>query len=261
MRTAIRDGHVSIWFLRPEQDWLIVRRFSHLLSDQERSDERLTRSPVRLLTRIALRRAIQRVIAHGSDGSGGGGVADSALAHTSAGKPSLPGGPAFSVAHTAFVGVIAVAATRDTSIGVDLEPRSRRINMSPARRWGLMACAAHWTEAAAGRPAPAGVADVAPPDCDDPAVVRAWIVLEALAKAEGTGIGDILERCGARAPEHAQSPACQAHRAALARRYAVWFQAGPADHLCSVATAPDVPGIRVAQTVELLGGGGVRNTS
>ncbi len=135
-----------------------------------------------------------------------------AFTHEPFGKPVLPpalmsqGEIVFSLSHAQDRGLIAVA--REGPIGVDIEG-ARQLHMSPARRQALVNAAA-------------GIADDAMVVGDatlgdaigDVNVLRAWVCLEAYAKALGCGIGHLLTELGVLAPSvaarRAASPAAAA---------------------------------------------------
>lgn len=99
------------------------------------------------------------------------------------GRPALPAGyaGAFSLSHCGGLALIGV--TTGKSIGVDLEVR-REVRMVEQRRMVI--------EAAAQTLVPGGVSAV-----EADRFLQAWVVLEALAKADGRGIGHLLTRLGA----------------------------------------------------------------
>jgi 4'-phosphopantetheinyl transferase len=103
------------------------------------------------------------------------------FARNAAGKPSLgdTGGFGFSLAHTAGFALIALGAE---PIGVDIE--NMRPVLMPARRRPSIEAAA--IALAAG--APLDEHD------DDARLLRAWVRLEAVAKAQGRGLAPLLER-------------------------------------------------------------------
>ncbi len=97
-----------------------------------------------------------------------------------AGKPSLPDTEtSFSLAHAAGHALIALAAR--APVGVDLEA-ARTVRIPAHRRPGIEALAialAHGAPLAGDEP--------------DARFLHAWVRLEAVAKARGTGIGRLLE--------------------------------------------------------------------
>lgn len=122
------------------------------------------------------------------------------------GRPHLPASYSGSVslAHTGNVALIAVS--RNPRIGVDLET-SRAIRMSPARRAIIESAA----QSLSALPLP-----------EDPQArfLQAWTRLEALAKADGHGIGHLLTRIGAVGqPSGASNPALQSAAATMARSH------------------------------------------
>lgn len=99
------------------------------------------------------------------------------------GRPALPTGFAgsFSLSHAAPL--VAIAVSEAACVGIDCEaPRVLRL---PAERRAIMEAAA---EALSSAPLPAD---------GDRRMLQAWVRLEALAKADGRGIGNLLTRIGA----------------------------------------------------------------
>jgi 4'-phosphopantetheinyl transferase len=146
-------------------------------SDRLRID-RLSGDPVRQslwrAARIATRIVLERVAGPRVRG------ADFEIA--SGGRPSLGEGfPHFNVSHTADVALIAVC--RSSPVGVDVE-RHRALSISAERRQRIVAAAARFT----GN-------EAADPD-NDVNVLIAWVRLEAVAKARGSGIGVLLTEQG-----------------------------------------------------------------
>lgn len=131
-----------------------------------------------------------------------------------AGKPRLPGAPlSFSMSHAHGRTLIAVAAAGP--VEVDLEP-ARTLRMDARRKRALV----HAAAALIPRASP----DLAVSDHGEPdpgAVLQAWVRLEALAKAEGSGIGRLLTAAGIigqrTRPSAADAPA---EREGWADRYA-----------------------------------------
>lgn len=136
-----------------------------------------------------------------------------AFTHEPFGKPVLPpalmsqGGIVFSLSHAQDRGLIAVA--REGPIGVDMEG-ARQLHMSPARRQALVNAAA----GIADESMVVGDATLGDAIGDDN-VLRAWVGLEAYAKALGCGIGHLLTELGVLAPSVAARRA--ASSAAIAR--------------------------------------------
>ncbi len=108
------------------------------------------------------------------------------------GKLALPDSQGdFSLAHAdgyALIGVI-----RRGRIGVDLE-RPRDIKIAANRQRAIIAAAVQL------------VPDQALPEDDTAGFIQAWVRLEALAKADGRGIGHVLTVLGARGREEGTSP-------------------------------------------------------
>lgn len=98
------------------------------------------------------------------------------------GRPALSDGPHFSIAHSGDAAIIAV--TEEMPVGVDIEPKGRSIKVSADRRLRLVR--------AAERFGPSETLSAA----SDTDVLAAWVRLEAVAKALGTGIGRLLTEEG-----------------------------------------------------------------
>lgn len=127
-----------------------------------------------LAAHIALRLLIERAC--------GTGWRRIAFAYEERGKPVLDGAPiGFSLSHASGLALIGIAP--HGVIGVDVE-RARTVRIDPARRARIREAGAVLA------PAPLPATD------DDEAFLQAWVRLEALAKAEGCGIGRLLTRLG-----------------------------------------------------------------
>lgn len=140
--------------------------------------ERLSPDPVRQRlwrsTRIATRIVLER--------AAGPTVRRIDFEIAVAGRPSLGKGlPHFNVSHSGEAALIAVSAA--TPIGVDIE-QLRALAMTDDRRRRIIAAAATLADG---------------PALDhrcDADVLRAWVRLEAVGKAQGTGIGRLLTEQG-----------------------------------------------------------------
>lgn len=98
------------------------------------------------------------------------------------GRPALGAGqPHFSVSHTDAVALIAVS--RLAPVGVDIE-RVRELSMNADRRGRIIAAAAGFAP------------DVSFDTNSNADVLKAWVGLEAIAKARGSGIGVVLTEAG-----------------------------------------------------------------
>lgn len=140
--------------------------------------ERLSGGPVRQArwraSRIATRIALERWA--------GRSVRGAEFEIATGGRPSLGDGlPHFNVSHTASVALIAVC--RSLSVGVDIECQ-RALSMSSERRRRIVTAAADLAAIGAINPE------------SDLDVLRAWVRLEAIAKARGSGIGVLLTEEG-----------------------------------------------------------------
>jgi 4'-phosphopantetheinyl transferase len=126
-----------------------------------------------LATHIALRLLIERAA-----GTQWRGVT---FARGERGKPHLDGTPlAFSISHTPGLALIGLASRG--SIGVDIE-RTRRVRVGEERHVRIEEAGAALTN----EPLPAE---------GSARFLQAWVRLEALAKADGCGIGRLLTRLG-----------------------------------------------------------------
>jgi len=131
----------------------------------------------RLSAHVALRVLLERAL--------GTGVRGAELERPLGAKPRLPGGAGveFSLAHGEEAALIGLS--RGAAIGVDLE-RVRPLRIAKARRERIL-----W----------AGVALLAAEPVEAPAeeaFMRAWVRLEALAKADGAGLARTLAALGVR---------------------------------------------------------------
>jgi 4'-phosphopantetheinyl transferase len=124
----------------------------------------------RRAARIALRLILSDA---GVDAARGG-----PFAYEPGGKPSIAGGPAFSLSHSDQHALIAVSASGP--VGVDLE-RTRSTAIEIRRRALIEA---------------AGLALAGPRANDADRLLAAWTRLEALAKALGLGMGRLLAMLG-----------------------------------------------------------------
>lgn len=109
-----------------------------------------------------------------------------AFEHGAMGKPTLTGGPQFSLSHAGALALVAVGGTG--AVGVDLEA-GREVRITAARRHGLEAAA---VALAAGRALPGNT--------ETSRFLASWVRLEAVAKAAGDGIGAVLEEARATGP-------------------------------------------------------------
>jgi 4'-phosphopantetheinyl transferase len=141
-----------------------------LLGAYERAQLGGRRRIARLALRLLLERAFGAAIARAPFQSGGHG------------KPTLPGLTGdFNLSHAGSHALIGLGTA--TSVGVDLEP-IREVRMNAARRAAIADAAVRVADGAA-----------LPPN-EDARTLQAWTRLEALAKADGQGIGRTLARLG-----------------------------------------------------------------
>jgi 4'-phosphopantetheinyl transferase len=135
---------------------------------------------------LAARIALRLLIEHAA-GPSWRGVA---FAREERGKPHLQGAPiSFSLSHAPGLALIGLA--REGRIGVDIE-RSRTVRIDAHRRARI-------------REAGAAMDALPLPASEGEGFLQAWVRLEAVAKADGCGIGRMLTRlgisgAGARAP-------------------------------------------------------------
>lgn len=141
-----------------------LRRIAAMSNDAARRERRLSHIALSILLERHLGPELRRA----------------PYARNSAGKPSLEGcSVPFNIAHTHGLALIAVGG--GNPLGVDIE-RMRSITMTNARR-ALIENAAVVL---------AGGAPLAEGD-DDTRFLSAWVRVEAAAKAEGGGVGLLLE--------------------------------------------------------------------
>lgn len=128
------------------------------------------------LSRIALRIVLERWA--------GNDIRQSTFEIEHGGRPRLLSGcPHFSLSHTGDVALIAIS--KHSAIGIDIE-QERTLNMSDVRRSKLISAA--MLLAALNE---AGSTHLVK-NLDDHSVLKAWVQLEAVAKASGMGIGRLL---------------------------------------------------------------------
>jgi 4'-phosphopantetheinyl transferase len=120
-----------------------------------------------------------------------------------AGKPQLAkrhGALDFSLSHSA--GHVLIGIADPGPVGVDLE-RLRTVSVAVERRQALIAAAAAMVP---GRSRDVGLADAH--------LLQAWVRLEALAKARGSGIGLLFRHLGLTGDRHRQGAAAAGQAAA-----------------------------------------------
>lgn len=124
------------------------------------------------------------------------------LVRTSKGKPRLDGAPvSFSLSHAPGVALIGLAG--EGAIGVDIE-RWRTVRVGAARRARIEEAGAALDTA------------VPLPAAGEARFLQAWVRLEALAKADGCGIGRLLTRLGIVGSRSGGESACDSASSAIA---------------------------------------------
>ncbi|MDH4982862.1 hypothetical protein [Hyphomicrobium sp. D-2] len=194
---------------------------------------------------LAAHIALRAIIGH----VGGPDVARQTFAVTERGKPYLAQSPyAFSLSHAP--GVALIGLTTGWTIGVDIE-RHREVRIGEVRRAGIEAAAEHLS------------ADVL--QCDPTMrFLQAWVRIEALAKADGCGVGRMLTRLGVRggavSPPSADASRLGADIAVFAARARAVLAGADQDvELADQATSPVAPvrGASVLTVVDLALGDGL----
>lgn len=138
------------------------------------------------------------------------------------GKPYLPDAPiAFSLSHAGGLALIGIA--REGAIGVDVE-QARRVRIDAARRARIVEAG----NALGGTGAPAG---------GETEFLQAWVRLEALAKADGCGIGRLLTALGILGAGK-QAAATQS----MSERVAAFVAGAPARQVRDVPIGPGIYG-------------------
>lgn len=188
-RPAAAGDAIELWFADLSAASVALMAFDRahdVLPEVEREALRVAAGGTdvahRLLARIALRLCLWRRF--------GADIARHPFEPGPGGKPRIAGlAGDFNLAHSGGCALIGVGSV--VALGVDLE-RSRALHLSAARQAALVEAADGLaTDPLAGDPL-AG---------EGPArVLQAWARLEALAKADGTGIGRTLKRLGAWGP-------------------------------------------------------------
>ena len=151
------------------------------------------------------------------------------------GRPLLPPPHtgAFSLSHCGRVALVGVSDAG--AIGVDIEA-PRTIRMDPRRRLIVETAAQVLTR----EPLPVQ---------RDARFLQAWVILEALAKADGRGIGHLLTRLGAVGSPHGELDAA----ATMAREHGLALNAidvGPSLYAAVATSAADVPLLDLPNTVD-----------
>ena len=201
-----RDGQLPAGRFQGHELWLVdLETCGPALDTLEAADARLSAEDERRIAQgadetvrrerrrahIALRLLVERAF-----GSRWRGVAYDV---SPAGKPSLPGaGGSFSLSHISGIALIGLASPGP--IGVDVE-RERPLRVSDERRRRIEGAA---VRLAGGAPLP---------QAPEPRFMQAWVRLEARAKADGGGIGPLLERSRAGARRAGESASAEQGRA------------------------------------------------
>jgi phosphopantetheinyl transferase len=177
-----RDEVTRVWhvdLMRDGQRLRAIGQTRKLISQADSARFETTNQPAAREQRCAAHVAVRLLLQHTFSAA----VAGLTLEPDAYGRPSLPQGiaGAFSLSHTQGHALIAVS--RRPHVGVDLE-RSRVLQMSPPRRAIVEAAAEN-------------VANAPLPGTGDDRLLQAWVRLEALAKADGRGIGHLLTAAGA----------------------------------------------------------------
>jgi 4'-phosphopantetheinyl transferase len=178
---ARATGELELWCVDTQVAGPALRAIEQdvrLLSDRERrraatfadaafADEWLA-------AHIALRVVLERSLGNAARGV--------TFARAAQGKPWLEGAAvAFSLSHVP--GLALIALSRCGLVGIDVE-RARAVRVREPRRTRIATAAAALNPS---DPLPAG---------GDARFLQAWVRLEALAKAEGCGVGRLLTRLG-----------------------------------------------------------------
>jgi 4'-phosphopantetheinyl transferase len=140
-----------------------------MLSEIERAEFGKLIHPSDRRRRMAFRCELRRTLAEMTGGKPG----ELEFVFNTHGKPSLPGGPFFNLAHAGDLAVLAVC--RDAPVGVDVEPRARGNEITDC-----LESIAHPGEA--GELRKLGREELGQ------ALVRLWVAKEAALKAMGTGL-------------------------------------------------------------------------
>jgi 4'-phosphopantetheinyl transferase len=166
-------GAVDVWSIDMRVAARRTAQLAALLDDHER--ERASRfvKPTDAL-RYRIAHGALRTILGGVTGIAPGSIRFSYGEH---GKPLLPGGPSFSLSHSGALALVAVTAGSDVGIDVE-EIRALR---------DVEAMAGTFFTANQARSVVAQSHD------RDARFTRIWTAMEAVRKAEGTGLADQLE--------------------------------------------------------------------
>ncbi|AUG75703.1 hypothetical protein CFP65_0754 [Kitasatospora sp. MMS16-BH015] len=159
-------GTVDLWWIAPGSHWL----GSAALSAAELARAgRITEPAVRAAFRRR-RGALRSVLA----GYTGAAPAELVFRHGPAGRPEVPGAPAFSVSAAGEWAVLAVGAGPVLGVDLELAGQGRELN-AVARRF-----------------LPALALEQSAPERREAVFLRAWTRYEATLKAAGLGLGGAL---------------------------------------------------------------------
>jgi phosphopantetheinyl transferase len=175
------------------------------ISSVDLPDDMLSRAATRgedwLLCHVALRLVLQRWV--------GDAASAASFDVEPGGRPRLANSDVeFSLSHSGAYALIGV--TRGQGIGVDFEA-PRALTMIAERRARLLQAAARLSLVSSD--------PIADGDTNDANVLKAWVALEAIAKVDGRGIGNVLTTAGVvGGPAGRASPEAAAHIRVLTPR-------------------------------------------
>ncbi len=219
MSSTDRAGHPDVWIAEISDPAFEAVADRDLASPADRVRAQRMVDPIQALRMLSRRATLRLILARYVDAD----PADLRIVTAPGGKPVLVPGPAFSVAHSGDLFVVAVGGAG--SVGVDVErlrpvPRAAAI----AERWfGL--CEARSLEAV--------------PEADrDSAFMRLWTAKESLAKRHGAGLRLMKGTAGG-----PPVPALDV-RVELESERLAYFDAG-VGYLAAVASSTPIRGVNV----------------
>ncbi len=231
--THVPRRTIHLWLLRPTLTQADLTDQLRTLPENERSRAQRFRSNTHARQWVASRLSLRRILAAYS-----GFAADALIIETNCrwcghlyhGKPRLREEPSlsFSLAHTR--GLLAVAITETSDVGVDLEAMSPNLR---ALAWDVCA--------------PSEMAWLMSEPDTDRALVRVWVRKEAVSKAVGLGLVMPL-------PQVRLSGLTRRQEIAVANGQAWWvreWQLGP-DLYCAVGSSEPIEEMRVFQVDDAL---------